>query len=203
MTQIPPVPPQPSGGGKKWLIIILVIVGVVAFVCCGGIATCAYLAKRGVQAAGNSAEAQLKELERQIQADAAKVEADRKKAEEETRTTVTPTETPKGETAKAETPKIEPAKGWPSDIPQYAGLSTVFSANEAKTNTITGQTKDSSEAVQKFYKSALESRGWTLEANVNFNNMVNNTYKKGDRSFVVQTMSDKGTTTVNLVHTVD
>jgi|GEM_PF-4162470 len=202
MTQVPPAPP-PSGGGKKWLIIILVIVGVIAFFCCGGIATCAYLAKRGVQAAGSSAEAQLRELERQIQAEVAKAEADRKKAEEEARATGAPTETPKGETTKTEAPKIEPAKGWPADVPQYAGLSTVFSANEAKTNSITGQTKDSGDAVQKFYKSALESRGWTLEANVNFNNMVNNTYKKGDRSIVVQTMSDKGTTTVNLVHSID
>ena len=54
-------PTTPAGGGMpKWLIILLVILLVVVLGCCGGIATCVFLARKAVQAAPGFVQEQMK-----------------------------------------------------------------------------------------------------------------------------------------------
>ena len=56
-----PTTPAPAGGGMpKWLIILLVVLLVVVLGCCGGIATCFFLARKAVQAAPGFVQEQMK-----------------------------------------------------------------------------------------------------------------------------------------------
>ena len=168
-----PTTPAPAGGGMpKWLIVLIVILLVIVLGCCGGIATCVFLFKKGVQKAGENMPA----FQQKIM-DAAREQAKANGVE---------LNTPDA-TGNAPMPS-----NFPSDIPAYTGAKTVSSMASIKDNSGQAimQTSDSAATVKDFYAKQMTDQGWKEESNTS----------EGADSFSLVYSKDNRTANISINH---
>lgn len=89
---------------------------------------------------------------------------------------------------------------FPSDIPIYPGSSILTSSIDTETENAyaTLQTDDSTSKVTEWYKSNLESKGWTVTSTSNFGEMNSIDFEKGNKWGSVSVASADGKTTISL-----
>ncbi len=141
-------PTTPAGGGMpKWLIILLVLLLVVVLGCCGGIATCIFLARKAAQKVAENAPAF-----QQTIMDAAKEQAKANGVEINTPDAAGITALP---------------SNFPNDIPTYSGAKTLQSVGKIKEDAgdVMLQTTDAASDVKDFYSRQMTDQGWKEESN--------------------------------------
>ncbi|MGN6369596.1 MAG: hypothetical protein ACTHN5_15160 [Phycisphaerae bacterium] len=173
--------PAPAGGGMpKWVIVLIVVLLVIVLGCCGGIATCVFLVRKGAQKIQENAPAWQKQLE-----NAAKENA-------------------KANGVELNTPdaggNAPMPSNFPADLPKYSGAKVLSSMASIKDNggQVMAQTTDSASDVKDFYAKQMTDQGWTEESNTSEGaDNYHMIYSKDDRTASIHiSRGDKETSIV-------
>jgi hypothetical protein len=91
-----------------------------------------------------------------------------------------------------EPPEGADASGLPEDVPVYPNAEETFST----AGMTTFNSPDDLDSVAAFYREGLAAEGWTVESDDEMEAMVNQVWKKGDRTLTLVASSDDGGSSV-------